>query len=110
MKALKEMAAKIKMRQRMLDMLYNKKLYICKDIVDIIVKRAADDLFNTPVASRIPTDSFASDYELEQMKIVEADLNLGTLDDINRTTDMTGMSDKGHAKKSKGKKHKHNSP
>jgi hypothetical protein len=46
------MAAKIKMRQRMLDMIYNQKLYICRDIVvDYIVKRAADDLFNTPKVS-----------------------------------------------------------
>jgi hypothetical protein len=64
----------------MLDMLYNQKLYICRDIVDIIVKKAADDLFNTPVCSRIPTDSFASDYELENMKLVEADLKLESLD------------------------------
>lgn len=52
LKALKDMAAKIKMRQRMLDMIYNQKLYICRDIVvDYIVKRAADDLFNTPKVS-----------------------------------------------------------
>ena len=33
-------------------------------MVDLIVNKAAVELFNTPVPSVIPTDSFAEDYDL----------------------------------------------
>jgi len=49
-------------------------------MVDIIVGRAADDLFNTPVPSEVPTDSFAEDYEPDYMKGAEQDLQLADLE------------------------------
>ena len=58
----------------------NQRAYILNAMVDIIVGRAADDLFNTPVASQVPTDSFAEDYEPDHMKAVEQDLQLENLE------------------------------
>lgn len=77
----------------MLDMLYNQKLYICQDLVEVVIKKAANILFNTPPASRIRTDSFDSDYDADHMLKVEADLNLENLDEINKSTEMTKMSE-----------------
>ena len=37
-------------------------------MVDLIVNKAAVELFNTPVPSVIPTDSFAEDYDLDYKK------------------------------------------
>lgn len=39
-------------------MLKNQKEFICMDMMDLIIKKAADDLFNTPVVSEVPSDSF----------------------------------------------------
>ena len=48
-----------------------------------IVKLAGDELFNTPIPTVIPTDSFAADYEPDEMKAIEADLGLVDIDKIN---------------------------
>ena len=85
-------------------MLYNQKLYICQDLVELIVKKAANILIDTPPASRIRTDSFDSDYEPDHMLKIEADLNLDNLDEINKSTDMTKLSDMSMSKKGKHKK------
>ena len=45
----------------------NEKKFIIADIMDIIVDKAGDDLFRTPLPSEIPTDSFAEDYEVQDM-------------------------------------------
>lgn len=51
--------------------------------MDIIVDKAGDDLFRTPLPSEIPTDSFAEDYEVQDMEAIEDDLDLTDLDSIN---------------------------
>ena len=67
-----------------------------------MVKKAADILFNTPVASRIHTDSFESDYDPDHIQKIEADLNLDNLEEINKSTDK--MSEMSVSKKPKSKK------
>ena len=52
--------------------------------MNIIVRRAAEDLFRTPVCSEVPTDSFAEDYEIEDIIQIEKDLGLSALDKINQ--------------------------
>ena len=69
LRLLRELGAAIKWQKRQIDMINNEKKYICLDIVlDIIVEKAADDLFNTPVASEIPSDSFEDDYNPDFFK------------------------------------------
>lgn len=51
--------------------------------MDFIVNKAGENLFRTPVPSEIPTDSFAEDYEIEDMNKIEKDLGLSALDKIN---------------------------
>ena len=40
----------------------------------IIIDKAGDILFKTPVPTVIPTDSFEEDYEPEEMAKIENDL------------------------------------
>jgi hypothetical protein len=72
-------------------MLNNQKKYICLEIVEGIVKAAADDLFNTPRCSVEPTDSFAEDFEVEGVEI-----QIKTVQQINQqikdTTTVTSFS------------------
>lgn len=48
-------------------------------MVNLIVNKAAIELFNTPIPSVIPTDSFAEDYEIDYKK---NDLNLPDLETL----------------------------
>ena len=48
-------------------------------MVDLIINKAAVELFNTPVPSVIPTDSFAEDYDLDYKK---NDLNLPDMETL----------------------------
>lgn len=57
-----------------------------------IVEKAAVILFNTPVPTEIPTDSFAEDYDINFVRLVEKDLKLDELADINKAGDGTKRS------------------
>ena len=54
----------------------NEKKYIVDFMVEILLKKSGDILFNTPVPTVIPTDSFLEDYEPENMEKIEKDLGL----------------------------------
>jgi len=70
-----------------------------------LIKAAGDILFNTPLPTEIPTDSFEADYEPDYIRGVENDLNLDTIDQINGSKNKTlSASSDGH-KRSKGSKH-----
>jgi len=56
-------------------MLKNEKQVLVDDIMAIIISKAAVILFNTPVPTEIPSDSFENDYEIDIVKI-EEDLDL----------------------------------
>ncbi len=51
MKLLMDLSAKIKKEQQNLQRLQNQKKFFCQDIVYSIIKRAADELFDTPKVS-----------------------------------------------------------
>ncbi len=46
-----DLSAKIKKEQQNLHRLQNKKKFFCQDIVYSIIKKAADELFDTPKVS-----------------------------------------------------------
>ena len=80
MRLLKEMAAKIHWRMRQIEILKNEKKFIIADIFDEIIDQAGDELFRTPRATEVPTDSFNEDYVVEDMKKIEEDLQLEDID------------------------------
>jgi len=88
----------------------NEKKYIVEEMMAILVNKAGDILFKTPVPTVIPTDSFMEDYELEDMKKIEADLGLEDIEQINkqegkRVKISTEMSSRGEKKRNRsGKK------
>jgi hypothetical protein len=51
-----------------------------------MVAGSAQILFDTPVPSVIPSDSFANDYELSEYRRAEKDLKLAGLADINNSS------------------------
>ena len=83
MRSLRETAAKNRYRRQQLKIRRDEQKFVVGGIIDLIVRRAADDFFNTPVPTEIPTDSFAADYELEDMVKIEDDLQLTDIDKIN---------------------------
>ena len=84
MRLLRETASRNQNRRMLARQLRNEKIAIVGEIIDIIVKRAADDLFDTPVPTVIPTDSFELDYEIEKIEEVEKDLDLDPIETINK--------------------------
>ena len=77
-------AERTKARLKELEKKTNESKYIVGDILDEVIIKAGVRLFVTPVPTEIPTDSFADDYELPEMKKLEADLLLAKLEDINK--------------------------
>lgn len=86
MKLLRALAAKIRKRKLEIERRKNQKAYIVADILDEIVASAQDQLFNTPVPSEIPTDSFAEDFEPEFFIKTHQDLSLKSLGSMNKET------------------------
>ena len=68
-----------KERQRLED----EKRFIAEEMAKYIAEKAAVILFNTPVPTEIPTDSFAEDYDVDFVRLVEKDLKLDELEAIN---------------------------
>ena len=87
MRALRELGSRIIRSRKERERLENEKKFIAAEIAMFIVEKAAVILFNTPVPTEIPTDSFAEDYDVNFVRLVEKDLKLDELDDINRAGD-----------------------
>lgn len=68
MRALRELQAKIKWQKRQIEIKENEKKFICQDLIDLIVNKASDDLFNTPRPTVVPTDSFNEDFDIDFIK------------------------------------------
>jgi hypothetical protein len=64
----------------------NQKVFIVAELLDEIIQAAQDQLFNTPIPSEIPTDSFADDFEPEFFIGSARDLSLKSLNSMNKDT------------------------
>ena len=76
MRALRELGSRIIRARKERERLENEKLFIAEELANFIVEKAAVILFNTPVPTEIPTDSFAEDYDVDFVRLVEKDLKL----------------------------------
>lgn len=83
MKLLREFGKKNRAERLRLEHLENEQKYIVYTIIDEIVDKAAHDLFDTPVVSLAPTDSFEEDYEPDFF-MNEAEIKRKELERINK--------------------------
>ena len=84
MRALGELQAKIKWQKRQIEIKENEKKFICQDILEFIVYKAGEELFNTPRPTVVPTDSFNEDFDIDFIKKQEQDLKLDDIGTINK--------------------------
>ena len=103
------MAIKNRYKKKQLEKLLNEKKFLVDEMVALIVDRAGDILFRTPVPTEIPTDSFNEDYEPEEIEKIAADLGLAGLDEINTKSGKkvkisTDDLEKGQKKRTKSSK------
>ena len=79
-------------------------------MIDLIVNKASDDLFNTPRPTVVPTDSFNEDFDINFIKEQEKDLKLDDIGTINKMLKTEGSlqesSKGGHSKGSKNSKNR----
>lgn len=86
MKAMRQLGQKIRKRKLEMERRKNQKKYIVEELLEEILVAAGDELFNTPVPSVIPTDSFAEDFEPEFFINTGRDLSLKSINSVNRET------------------------
>lgn len=86
MRKLHEMGAAILRRRKREEARARLLKEIAQHTLHIIVRRSAKILFDTPVPSEVPADSFADDYEIDEYRRAEEDLKLvQDLTDISTT-------------------------
>ena len=83
MRQLKELGKKLRAERLRLEHLNNELKYIIDTMLELIVEGAAHDLFDTPVVSSEPTDSFEEDYEPEFF-MNEAEIKRQELERLNK--------------------------
>ena len=84
MRAMRELQAKIMWHKRQIEIKNNEKKFICQDLIDFIVNKASEDLFNTPQPTVVPTDSFNEDFDVDYIKNQEKELKLDDIGTINK--------------------------
>jgi len=84
LRELREIAAAVVQARVLAEQMANEQAFIVQEMVDLIVGKAARDLFDTPVPSEIPTDSFADDFAPEFFVQQEEELKLKSIEEMNR--------------------------
>ena len=98
MRTLRELGNKIVRLRKERERLEQETKFISHDLVLMIVEKAATILFNTPVPTEIPTDSFAEDYDPDFVKQMEEDLKLESIDVINTSNIQKDSDDRSRSR------------